>query len=119
MLLQTMKEDTTTLKDDSEDMYNTRDGKGLRSHGNGSGYKSSWVRDPPSTTKGKDWNELIKTRAAVLENPARLARMNKEIVPMCANGCANKITTVIYRDTLNHLMSRCIKRHETARPNRR
>ena len=107
VLLQSMKEDTTTLNDDSEDMYNTRDGKGLRSHGNGSGYKSSWIRDPPNNMKGKDWNELIRTRAAVLENPARLARMNKEEVPMCANGCANKKTKAIYRDTLNHLMSRC------------
>ena len=102
-----MEEDTTILKDDSETMYNTKDGKGLRSHLNNSGYKSSWVRNPPENIQGIYWNELIRTRAGVLINPARKARMNKTEVPPCARGCASKKTNQVYRDTLNHLMSSC------------
>ena len=104
VLLQSLEKDETIPKDDSWDMYSKLDGKGLKSHSNNSGYRSKWVREPFETTKSKYWTDLTRTRAGMLENPAR---MNKEEVPRCQHGCVNMTTGNLFRATLNHILGRC------------
>ena len=109
VLLESMKEDKTKPTDDSYIMYYKKiDGRGLRTHGNGSGYQSKWVRDPPETLKSRNWLEMIQTRAGTLETPARLARQKTEKgAPSCKHGCMKKGQQLPQRATLNHIVSIC------------
>ena len=111
VLLESMEKDETKPMDDTFAMYYGKlDGRGLITHGNGSGYQSRWVRNPPETLVSRNWIEMIQTRAGTLETPARLARHNKDKgSPFCKHGCRKRGQPLPKRATLNHIVSVCHK----------